>query len=68
MPDEQKQIEATFPTLGIDISTEFNQQPPATTPEAVNVRGFETLTQRDRGGSRSGLIRYPDQQLPLPES
>jgi hypothetical protein len=65
MPDEQRPIEATFPTLGLDVSTEFDLQPAATTPEATNVRGFESLTQRDRGGSRPGLIRYPDERLPL---
>lgn len=58
-------IEAKFPTLGMDITEEFAQQPPATTPDAVNVRGFETLTQRDRGGSRAGYVRYVDQRLPL---
>lgn len=65
MPDNGNMVEATFPTLGIDVDTEFNQQPPATTPDAVNVVGFEPGSGRDRGGSRPGHVRYVDQRLPL---
>jgi len=50
--------ELSFPVYGLDLSQEFEQQRPATTPVAVNVRGFEALTQRDRGGSRYGLAKY----------
>lgn len=65
MPDQENLVEVVFPTNGIDLTSEFGAQPPATTPTANNVRGFEMLTQRDRGGSRPGLVKFIDQQLPL---
>lgn len=44
-----------FPTGGIDVSTEFELQPPDTTPAGVNVRAFDPDTDRMRGGGRHGL-------------
>jgi hypothetical protein len=51
-------VELAFPLFGVDISTPFDSQPKMTTVDGVNVRGFEPSTQRDRGGSRPGLLRY----------
>jgi hypothetical protein len=34
-----------------------------TTPVGVNVRGYEPLSQRRRGGSRAGLSQYIPQQM-----
>lgn len=65
MPDDEQMVEVLFPTLGINITEEYDEQPKATSPDAVNVVGFEALTQRDRGGSRPGLVRFVDQALPL---
>jgi len=65
MPDELKDIH--FPKSGLDLSAAFSAQPnrPAwggeyarTTALGVNVRGWEALTQRVRGGSRTGLRKY----------
>jgi hypothetical protein len=53
-----------FPLQGIDVSTEFELQPPQTTPVGLNVRGYEPGTMRARGGSRPGLSEYVPQQLP----
>jgi hypothetical protein len=47
-----------FPLQGIDVSCEFEQQPPQTTPVGKNVRGYEPGTMRARGGSRPGLSEY----------
>ena len=64
-PDaKQEQIaDLGFPIYGIDQSMEFEQQRPETTPSALNVRGWEPSTQRDRGGSRQGLSKYIPSQL-----
>lgn len=54
--------EFVFPLAGIDSSNEFWRQPPLTSRDAQNVRSFESLTQRGRGGSRPGITPYiPDQ-------
>lgn len=58
MPDNSKLVNLEFPDGGIDVSGEFQEQPPGTTPEAVNVRGVNPDTLRERGGSRAGLIKY----------
>lgn len=53
-----------FPSKGIDVSVP-NEEPAAdTTDVGVNVRFFESVSERGRGGSRSGLSRYIDDQLP----
>jgi hypothetical protein len=51
-------IDLQFPAKGINLATELILQPILTTPAAVNVRTFEQLTQRGRGGSRPGLSKY----------
>jgi hypothetical protein len=48
----------TFPALGVNRSDEFGAQEPSTTIDAANVRFFEALTRRGRGGSRCGLSKY----------
>lgn len=57
---DEKEMGVPFPVAGIDLSTEFSRQPPMTTPEALNVRSFDTLTERGRGGSRPGLTKFID--------
>ncbi len=61
----QKPIEAAesfvdmpFPVNGKDVSDAFDEQHPGTTASAMNVRTFEALTFRARGGSRAGLSKY----------
>lgn len=57
----EQNIELVFPLRGIDSSNEYDRQPQGTTIDGENVRAFESLTQRARGGSRSGLNKYiPD--------
>jgi len=62
-----------FPKAGIDLSLAFQEQPnrPAgpngeyarTTPTGLNVRAFEPASNRVRGGSRTGLVRYINAQV-----
>jgi hypothetical protein len=47
-----------FPTKGLEVTSEFSSQPQQTTSVANNVRGFEPMTGRERGGQRSGISRY----------
>ena len=51
-------VDLQFPLNGIDKTAEFELQRQGTTVEGVNVRGCESMTFRDRGGSRAGLGRY----------
>lgn len=53
-----KWLELVFPLQGINLATEFELQPGGTTPIGVNVRGYEAMTLRMRGGSRAGLVQY----------
>lgn len=62
-----------FPLAGIDLSLAYGRQSPRkmlgredwgmTTPEGVNVRAFEAATNRMRGGSREGLVKYISAQV-----
>lgn len=62
-------IDLHFPLAGIDLSTPLSKQAPRkdgsgqyarTTPDGLNVRGFDSLD-RSRGGSRRGHKRYVGQ-------
>ena len=65
MPEPQEiAVDLTFPIKGLDQSKGYESQPAGTTHNAVNVRNFEALTRRGRGGSRQFLTRYVDDQLP----
>jgi hypothetical protein len=56
-----------FPAAGIDLTRAFGQQMPRqlptgvwarSTPSGVNVRTYEALSNRARGGARPGLLKY----------
>jgi hypothetical protein len=55
-----------FPLGGIDRSDRYDMTPvnpssigaSKTTNLGVNVRGFEAMTGRCRGGSRPGIVKY----------
>jgi len=57
-------IEVLFPVAGLDVSSGFNTQRPLTTPDAVNVRSRDVFQERYRGGSRNGLAKYPNDDVP----
>lgn len=66
MASRTRQIDLAFPLAGVDRRFAFQNQPPYTTPDALNVRplpagevpgvGF-TMDRRERGGSRPGLVK-----------
>ena len=61
---EGKPIPLDFPGKGIDVTREFQLQPPGTTPDALNVRSRDSIAQRNRGGSRPGYSPYIPQIIP----
>lgn len=70
-PGEDKDFH--FPAAGLDTSKAYAAQPnrpllsggkyARTAAVARNVRGYEPTTDRVRGGSRAGLVRYIDAQV-----
>lgn len=62
--DNDKEVPLAFPTSGLNVATSYGQQPDASTPVGVNVRANESILNRARGGSRSGLSKYPPGILP----
>lgn len=54
-----------FPEKGIDLSTSLDNQRPGTTPVCVNAKLYDAKTDRARGGSRPGLVKFIATQLPL---
>lgn len=64
MADPSEQIVGVlFPLQGIDATCEYGRQPSDTTPSGVNVRSFEVIDDRARGGSRCGLSKYINEQV-----
>lgn len=56
-------LDIPFPLKGLHTSAAFDDQPPGTTVDCRNVRGYEPVTGRDRGGQRSGLTKYCPTQI-----
>ncbi len=61
---DEEYVDLTFPLGGLDLSGAYSEQRPGTTPVGVNVRGIDPILERKRGGSRTGLAKYPEQQVP----
>jgi hypothetical protein len=66
---ERQPIEIGFPVKGFDENWPFRAQPPGTTPDALNVRPYDAIAQRLRGGQRGGTSKYiatqPNGSLPI---
>ncbi len=66
---EPKHADAQFPLSGIDRSAAFAQQPKKgtlvsrTTVLGVNVLAAESITGRERGGSRPGIVKYLETRI-----
>lgn len=60
-----RDIMLVFPEKGIDLSTSLDNQRPGTTPVCVNAKLYDAKTDRARGGSRPGLVKFIATQLPL---
>lgn len=59
MPPQRRQIlEVPFPIKGLHKGTALRGQPKGTTPHAQNVRSFEPMDKRIRGGRRPGLSKF----------
>jgi hypothetical protein len=63
---QKKTLTLTFPAKGIDRRWSNENQPNGTTPDALNVRPTDAIGERERGGSRPGLVRAFSTQLPGP--
>jgi hypothetical protein len=55
---ERKPIEVAWPVKGLNEMLSYSQQPEGTTPDCLNVRPFDALGRRLRGGQRSGCSKY----------
>jgi WD40 repeat protein len=62
MIQRPQKITAAFPLLGLNEYTSYGSSPPGTTPDCLNVRPHDSLEQRARGGQRSGISKYYDNQ------
>lgn len=61
---QEESISVVFPLSGLDTAGEYGMQRSNTTADATNVRALDPLEERLRGGSRHGLAKYPNQQIP----
>jgi len=52
-----------FPIKGVDKGRATSEQPIATSPDIKNMRPYDTLGNRIRGGQRPGLDKRYDQQI-----
>jgi hypothetical protein len=61
-PHEDQYADLTFPERGVQDGQSVNFMPQGFTPVGYNVRLYESLTGRARGGSRSGLSKFIPEQ------
>lgn len=55
-------INLAWPSGGLNRRAGLQSQPPFTSPDCLNIRSFDPIQQRERGGSRPGLTKaYYDQ-------
>ena len=52
----RKKLNVVFPLGGLNRRASFRQQPPYATTDCLNVRTFDSILGRERGGSRPGLV------------
>ena len=53
-------LEVSFPLQGLDQRWAVAAQPPLTSGSLANVRPFDVMENRSRGGQRPGLVRWGD--------
>lgn len=61
MPERPKSL--VFPIRGLNRRFGIQKPPEFTTPDCLNVRPFDPIEERQRGGNRPGLGRYPVPQI-----
>lgn len=73
--DDERFIDVRFPLAGVDLSMGFLRQPnrpimggeyARTCAEGTNVRSFDNIQFRCRGGSRPGMVKFIAGGLPAP--
>lgn len=57
-PNQEQFVNFFFPVKGVDMSQAYGRQPQDTTPTGNNVRAYDPITARARGGQRPGLAKY----------
>lgn len=55
---EKKPVDLSFPVKGYDEGWAYKAQPEGTSPDCLNVRPYDVLSQRLRGGQREGLSKW----------
>lgn len=60
---QRKPSPLSFPTKGVVENAPFSQQPPGTTPEAMNVRSYDSIARKNRGGQRLGMMKISEDQI-----
>jgi len=63
VPPQKRVILLRWPMGGLVKRRGYQQQPPYSTPDALNVRPDGTIEGRERGGSRPGLAKAFSEQL-----
>lgn len=61
---KKRKMRIAFPLGGLDRKRAFRQQAPFSTANCMNVRPVGTMENRERGGSRPGLINAFQDSLP----
>ncbi len=56
-------LNISFPFEGVDLGKATSNQSPTTSPDMNNMRVYDTLDNRARGGQRSGLGKRYSQQI-----
>ena len=59
----KRRIRISFPLGGLNRRAAYRQSPPFSTPDCLNVRSMATLENRERGGSRPGLVKFSRDDL-----
>ena len=56
-------VRLRFPIKGVTFSTALAQQPPLTSPAALNARSFDADEDCTRGGQRHGVSKWHADQV-----
>jgi len=60
---EKQPIDLSFPVKGLNENWAYKAQPEGTSPDCLNVRAYDTLGTRLRGGQRPGLSKFFSSQV-----
>ncbi len=60
---QKMNLSLTWPLGGFNEALPFAKQPKGTTPSAINVRPYDPVSGRARGGQRPGLSRHINAQV-----